>query len=132
MPPFDGPYYQFDTTTTTIVMPRKRRNYAKYAMGAVLSVLVLGALSGMIEIIFPDRGPVTLFFYGPSILSQNLTAYSVLQHAHRLKFSVGNHSYQIVTPNHDLTSDEQIAWLGFAKWKGYPTYSADGPLAIDP
>jgi hypothetical protein len=86
----------------------------------------------VIELAVPERGPLTLLVYGAGTVRQNITGYAIMDHAKRLKFSVGDTTYEVLTPDHDLTSDERTAWLGFAKWKGFPVYSADGPLAVDP
>lgn len=69
---------------------------------------------------------------GPSIAYRNAVGQSILSSPkHILKFEVAGHKYEVRTPG-KLTPYQENAYLAFAKSKGLPIYSADGPLAVDP
>lgn len=134
--PFDGTHSQYTITHVKRAnVPLVKRANVPISVRVTLivsSVLVFVLVCCMVEAVFPDRGPLTLISNGPSVVRQNVIAHAIMDDAKRLKFTVNGYPYQVITPDHALTADEQTAWLGFAKWKNYPVYSADGPLAIDP
>jgi hypothetical protein len=135
--PFDGTLLQPHNKTVphlarkapVIAPPRETTANAKLWLLLPLFI-ILGCT--LIEGYYPNRGPLTLLFSGPDMVRQNVIAYDLWHHAKKLRFAVGIMQYTVATPDHDLTAEEQTAWLGFAKLRNYPVYSVDGPLAVDP
>jgi hypothetical protein len=101
---------------------------AKIALAGV----VLSLIAFMSEAVFPDAGLITRLVDGNAVANRNFVGRQILLDGQNLKFTVAGHRYEVVAPSRPLTTNEQDALLGYAAWKGFPAYSADGPLTIDP
>jgi hypothetical protein len=117
--------------------PRKRQYHGRRRVLLLLSVMsavaTAAALPLVSEKIFPDAGLVTRIMYGNAVANQNYVARDILEnHGQSLKFTVAGIEYTVDSPNRVISLDEQRALFAYAAWKGYPVYSNDGPLSIDP
>lgn len=99
-----------------------------------VATFVLWAVSWTSEVCFPDRGIFTLVFGGPTVLRENGIARSILygQDAHKLEFTVAGQHYTVISPGHQLTSEDQTALLNYAARNNLPMWAADGQFAVDP
>lgn len=127
--PFDGAHYHF-------FAPPVRR--PKYDILQRAFRILAWATTGMVclcigfEASCPNYGPLTILFEGVAVARRNIIAQDLIAHAKSLQFTVAGHRYTVVTPDHTLAGEELSAWVSYAKWKNYPAYTADGPMAIDP
>jgi hypothetical protein len=110
--------------------PRKRLRVSPG--GVVAAVVVLGVVALLSEGFFPRGGMISRLLWSNAVANQNYTGSQIMRAGRWLEFTVAGHRYEVVAPSRTLTPDEQQALLGYAAWKGYPAYSADGPLTIDP
>lgn len=134
--PFDGTLYQRPINPLNFDPQPKRHvtiSRGLLVIKAILVLVIVCILALVSEAAYPDRGPITYLFNGASTVHQNSIGWNIIEHSKRLKFYVGSVPYTVLAPDHHpLTAEEQTAWLGFIKFKGYPAYPVDGPMVIDP
>jgi len=110
----------------------RRRKINWFQIGLVIFALWLVAWTS--EVCWPNRGIFTLVLGAPTVLRENDVARSILygRDAHRLDFTVAGQRYTVISPGHQLTSEERTALLNYAARNNLPMWTADGQLAVDP
>jgi hypothetical protein len=100
----------------------------------VIVMFALWVVAWTSEVCFPNRGIFTLVFGGPTVLRENGIARSILYgpDAHKLEFTVAGQHYTVVSPGHQLTSEEQTALLNYTARNNFPVWAVDGQFAVDP
>ena len=98
------------------------------------TVIIAVILSGFSESLFPESGIITRIQYGNAVANQNYIARSLLwgNDTDVLTFEVAGHKYQVRSPGHAITADEQNAINAFIAFKHWPLWAVDGPAAVDP
>ena len=137
--PLDGsylanqPYQIIEIPDLPIPLARPPRRKIKWSQ-IVIVMFALWTIAWTSEVCFPDRGIFTLVFGGPTVLRENRIARSILygRDAHKLEFTVAGQHYTVVSPGHQLTSEEQTALLNYAARNNFPMWTVDGQLAVDP
>ena len=137
--PLDGsylanqPYRIIEIPDQPVSAAPPRRNKINWCL-IVVVVFGLWVIAWTSEVCFPERGIFTLVFGGPTVLRENGIARSILygRDARTLEFTVAGQHYTVISPGHQLTSEDQTALLNYAARNNFPMWTADGQFAVDP